>query len=122
VDEVGHAAPVTKGGYQPPGGGTQTATFVGFPSVILDGSSGALTVDAAGRYGQVDSDFPDGLTTVDLPATPTSRTSNGASYGDGYTSLDGTYQWLEIGAKAYNSSAAVLREMGLVTLVIDLEA
>ena len=58
-------------------------------------------------------------TTAALPTgSPTTRTSDGASYPSGYTDLDAGVQLTEIGANVKNTSGSK-REMGTVTLIID---
>ena len=87
-------------------------------AVILEGSSGNLTVSAAAIYGNTEDGIATTSATTDLPATPTSRSSDGASYPASYTDLDVAAQLVEVGVKVRNTSGAK-REMGTVTLIID---
>ena len=111
--------------------GTTTGQFISFlqlqvnrakkarVAVILEGSSGNLTVSAAAIYGNTEDGIAAATTMIDLPATaPTSRTTDGASYPASYTDLDVAAQIVEVGIKARNTSG-VKREMGTVTLIID---
>jgi hypothetical protein len=110
--------------------GTTTAHFVGFlrmevgkykkarVSVILEGSSGNLTVTAAAVSANVESDFAS-ASASDIPAaSPASRTSDGVSWGGAYGDVDTSKQLMEVGIKAKNTSGSKM-EMGTVTLVID---
>lgn len=87
-------------------------------TVILEGSSGALTVSSAVIYSNTEDGFAS-ATPVDLPTTPTTRTADGTSFGASYFSLDTSKQMAEIGIQAKNTSGTK-RQMGTVTLIIDL--
>ena len=79
--------------------------------VILEGSSGNLTVSAAAIYGNTEDGIAAATTMTDLPATPTTRTSDGAAYPASYADLDVSAQLTEIGVKVRNTSGG-RREMG----------
>lgn len=110
--------------------GTTTGQFLSFAqldvnrakkarvAVILEGSSGNLGVSAAAIYGNTEDGVASATSMTNLPASPTTRTSNGASYPASYTDLDVAAQIAEIGVKAYNTTGSK-REMGTVTLIID---
>jgi hypothetical protein len=87
-------------------------------TVLLEGSSGLLTVSSAVIYANTE----DGLTAasaVDFPGTPITRTADGISYGISFSALDVTYQIAEIGVQVKNTSGTK-RQMGTVTITIDL--
>jgi len=87
-------------------------------SVILEGSSGALTVSAAAAYGNTETDFAT-ASAVDVPTTGfASRTADGAAWAIAYESVDAGKQLVDVGVKVKNTSGSK-KEMGLVTLVID---
>ena len=109
--------------------GTTTAQFITFHrlnlqewgsarvSVVLEGSSGLLTVATAVIYANTEDGFAS-ASPVDLP--PTTRTADGSSYGASYQVLDKSKQMAEIGVNVRNTSGT-RRQLGTVTLIIDTE-
>jgi hypothetical protein len=110
--------------------GTTTAHFIGFlrmevgkykkarVSLILEGSSGNLTVTAGAVLANIESGLAS-ATPVNIPAaSPASLAADGASWGSAYGDIDTSKQLIEIGVNAKNGSGTKM-EMGLVTLVID---
>lgn len=87
-------------------------------SVLLEGSSGLLNATAAAIYANTEDGFAS-ATAVDVPATPTGRTSDGQSFGASWFTLDVSKQMAEIGVQVTNASGNK-RQMGTVTLTIDL--
>jgi hypothetical protein len=87
-------------------------------TVLLEGSSGLLTVTAAGIYSDTEDGFAS-ASMVDVPASPTTRTADGISYGASWYTFDVTRQMLELGVQVKNTSGTK-RQMGTVTLIIDL--
>lgn len=112
--------------------GTTTAQFLCFltlpvadfkrlrVSLVLEGSSGALTVTTAVLYANTEAGLAS-ATSADMPtAAPTTLTANGAAYGASYQDLDVAKQWVVIGVRVKNSGGSTKREMGTVTLTCDL--
>ena len=110
--------------------GTTKPHFIGFlrmeaakyrkarVSILLEGSSGALTVTAAAVMVNLESGIAS-ATAADIPAaSPATLSADGASWGAAFGDIDTSKQLLEIGVKAKNTSGAKM-EMGTVTLVID---
>lgn len=88
-------------------------------TVLLEGSSGLLTVTAAAIYANTEDGFAS-ATPVNVPTNPpTTRTSDGQSFGASYFVLDASQQMAELGVQVINTSGTK-RQMGTVTLIIDL--
>lgn len=87
-------------------------------TLMVEGTSGNLTVSSAVMYGEKEADFATG-TGTDFPTPATTLTADGSAYGTLYGNFDLGQQLVDIGVRAKNTTANAKIEQARVTLLVD---
>lgn len=87
-------------------------------SLLMEGSSGELTVSSAAMYGDEEVDFAT-ATASDFAGPTTVIDTDQAAWGASFASFDTTRQLVDIGVKVKNNSANGKLEAARVTLIVD---
>lgn len=86
-------------------------------SVMMEGSSGALTISSAVLYGDEEVDFAS-ATASDFGG-PVTLTADGPAWGASYAVFDVSRQQVDVGLKVKNSAGSSKMEQARATVLID---